>query len=200
MFQVNPIISSNDVRALNRGLREIEPGLVREMRKEIRQIAKPVNDQIKRNIPSEPPMGGMGSPAINRRLGYISQNSGRLVWGFGKKANNTTVSAALKASGRSLTGPLARIILNSPATSMADMAGRANKSRSISREYSYRLRDGSVIKRRHRVTTQGKQMIANLQGKASRFAYPALENKLDAVIREIDKVLEKYYRIANRDN
>jgi hypothetical protein len=83
---------------------------------------------------------------------------------------------------------------------MADMAGRVNRSRPISREYNYRLRDGSIIKRRHRVTTQGQQMIRNLGARASRFAWPALENRLDEVTREIDKVLEKYYRIANRGN
>jgi hypothetical protein len=188
MFQVNPIISSNDVRALNRGLREIEPGLVREMRKEIRQIAKPVNDQIKKNIPAQAPMSGM------------SIGSGRLRWLGDKKPQSTTISNALKASGRSLTGSLVRIIVNSPAASMADMAGRVNRSRPISREYNYRLRDGSIIKRRHRVTTQGQQMIRNLGARASRFAWPALENRLDEVTREIDKVLEKYYRIANRGN
>jgi len=200
MFQNEAIISSNEIRALNRALREIEPSLLREMQKEIRGIAKPINEQIKRNIPAQPPMGGMGNPAINRRLGYISENSGRLAWNAGKKANSTTVSSALKASGRSLTGSLARIVLNSPATSMADMAGRVNRSSSRSREYTVRLRDGSIVRRRHRVTTQGQQMIANLRGKASRYGWAALENKLGDVTREIDKVIEKYYRIANRDN
>ena len=188
MFQITPITSSDDVRALNRALREIEPGLVREMRKEIKSIAKPIEQQIKQNIPAQPPLSGMGI------------GNGRLRWLGDVKPQKTSVSNALKASGRSLTAPLVRIILMSPAVSMADMAGRVNKSRPISREYQYRQRDGSIVRRRHRVTTQGKHMIRNLPGKASRYGWSALENKIDAVEKEIDKVLTKYYRIANRGN
>jgi hypothetical protein len=188
MFQITPITSSDDVRALNRALREIEPGLLREMRKEIRAIAKPIDQQIKQNIPAQAPMSGM---AIG---------NGRLRWLGDVKPNKTSISNSLKAGGRSLTAPLVRVIMLSPAASMADMAGRVNKSRPISREYQYRQRDGSIVRRRHRVTTQGKQMIRNLGAKASRYGWSALENKIDAVEKEIDKVLTKYYRIANRGN
>lgn len=83
---------------------------------------------------------------------------------------------------------------------MADMAGRAggNTSRGVSREYVYRKRNGEIVKRRHRVTTQGRQMISNLSGKASRYGWPALEDRIDSVVREIEKILDKYYRKANR--
>jgi hypothetical protein len=188
MFQITPITSSDDVRALNRALREIEPGLVREMRKEFRAIAKPVEQQIKKNIPAQAPLSGM------------TKGEGRLRWLGDIKPQKTSISSALKASGRSLTAPLVRIVMMSPAVSMADMAGRVNKSRPISREYNYRLRDGSIIKRKHRVTTQGKHMIRNLPGKPSRYGWSALESRIDQVERAIDQVLEKYYRIANRDN
>ena len=97
-----------------------------------------------------------------------------------------------------MTTTLVAIQMNSPAVSMADMAGRVNKTRPVTREYTIRLRNGDIVKRRHRVTTQGKQMIANLGGRASRYGWPAVESQLDAVTREIDKVIEKYYRIANR--
>jgi hypothetical protein len=186
VFNVNPVVSSNDIRALNRALRQIEPGLLREMRKEIRNIAKPVDQQIKRNIPDQAPMRGM---AIG---------NGRLRWFGDTKPDKTKISTAVRASGRSLTTPLAKITIMSPAAGMADMAGRVNKSRPISREYNYRLRDGSIIRRRHRVTTQGQQMIANLGGKASRYGWSALENQIGKVVREIDQVVTKYYNIANR--
>lgn len=179
-------LDSKDIREMNKLLRNIEPGLVKEMRKEIRSIAKPINQQIKSNIPSAPPMRGMG-------LG-----TGRLRWFGDKKPDSTTISNRIKASGRSLTTPLVAIVLNSAAVSMADMAGRVNKTRPISREYTVRLRNGELQKRRHRVTSQGEQMIRNLGGRASRYGWPALENKIDLVEREIDQVIEKYYRIANR--
>jgi hypothetical protein len=156
------------------------------MRKEIRAIAKPVNDQIKANIPKQAPMRGM------------ARGSGRLTWLGDKKPQSTSILNRIKASGRSLTTSLVAIQLNSPAVSMSDMAGRVNKSRPISREYTVRLRDGSIVVRKHRVNGQGKQMIRNLASAASRYGWPALENKIGAVVREIDQVLEKYYRIANR--
>lgn len=204
-------LNSGDVRAMVRKLREIEPDLVKQFRREVKAIAKPVQDQIKQNIPKTAPMSGMGHVIARRGNYYI--NEGRLMWaGNGQrgisasgkvknaKPDSLTLNQAIKPSGRSLTTPIAKIILNSAPVSMADMAGRAggNTSRGISREYTYRKRNGEIVKRRHRVTTQGRQMIANLAGAASRYGWSALENKLGAVEREIDKVLEKYYRIANR--
>jgi hypothetical protein len=68
----------------------------------------------------------------------------------------------------------------------------------MSREYTVRLRDGSIVVRKHRVNGQGKQMIRNLGDSASRYGWPALENRIGAVVRQVDQVLEKYYRIVNR--
>lgn len=180
------LLDSKDLREMNRTLRNMEGNLLKEMRKEIRAIAKPINDQIKTNIPAQAPMRGMAN------------NTGRLSWLGEKKPKSTSILNRLKASGRSLTTTLVAIQLNSPAVSMSDMAGRVNQTRPISREYTVRLRNGDIVKRRHRVTTQGQQMIRNLGSKASRYGWPALEGKIDAVAREIDKVIEKYYRIANR--
>ena len=185
---LKPIIelNSKDIRDMNRQLRAIEPGLLREMRKEIRSIAKPIDQQIKQNIPAQAPMSGM------------AKGNGRLRWFGDKKPKSTTISNRIKSSGRSLTTPLVTIQLNSASVSMSDMAGRVNKSRPMSREYVVRLANGEIQKRRHRVNGQGKSMIRTLGGRASRYGWPALENRIDRVVREIDKVLEKYYRLANR--
>lgn len=182
------LLDSKDIRAMNRTLRNMEGNLLKEMRKEIRTIAKPINQQIQANIPAQAPMSGM------------ERGTGRLTWLGTKKPKSTSILNRIKASGRSLTTTLVAIQLNSPAVSMSDMAGRVNQTRPVSREYTIRLRNGDIVKRRHRVTTQGQQMIRNLGAKASRYGWPALENKLDAVAREIDKVIEKYYQIANRGN
>jgi hypothetical protein len=171
---------------MQKALRQIEPGLLKEMRKEIRAIAKPINQQIKANIPKQAPMSGM------------ARGSGRLTWLGDKKPQSTSILNRIKASGHSLTTPLVAIQLNSASVSMSDMAGRVNKSRPMSREYVVRLANGEIQKRRHRVNGQGKSMIQTLGGRASRYGWPALENRIDRVVREIDKVLEKYYRLANR--
>jgi hypothetical protein len=204
-------LNSKDIRDMNRALREIEPGLLKEMRKDIRQIAKPIEKRMKSNIPSTPPMSGMGA-VVKYKSGNYAINEGRLRWdgqGLNPSAgkmrknyapNSTSISQAIKPSGRSLTTPLVKVIMQSAAVSMADMAGRVNRGRPVSREYVVRLRNGELQKRRHRVTTQGNQFMRNLSGRASRYAWPALENQLSQVEREIDKVIEKYYRIANRGN
>ncbi len=206
MINMRAEVTASDIKRINKMLKEFEPGLLKEIRSEIKAIAKPIDDQIKRNIPSTAPMSGM-SGVVRSSTGNYYINEGRLRWdgaglrGKGVKPNATTISSAVKASGRSMNATIAKIVLRSAAVSMADMAGRVNRSRPISREYEYRQRDGSVVRRRHRVTTQGQQMISNLRslGNASRFGWSALEGKIDSVAREIEtKVLDKYYRKLNR--
>ena len=186
MLNLRHELSASDIKAMNRRLREIEPSLLKQMRKDIKDIAKPVQTQIKQNIPSSAPMSGM------------AKGSGRLSWFGSTKPQTTAIYNRIRASGRSLTTSLVSVAIKSAAVSMADMAGRVNKSRGVSREYTIRLRNGDIVKRKHKVTSQGKQMIRNLKGQASRYGWPALENQLDRVVREIDKVLQKYYDIANR--
>lgn len=219
---LNPILELNsaDVKAMFRKLKDIEPGAVKEFRKEINRIAKPVADQIKLNIPNQPPLSGMGFviSRTSKRTGSQSYvvNEGRLNWqGVGKagislrgKATNPkslTISNAIRPSGRSLTTPIAKVIINSPAVSMADMAGRKGSGNvgTRSREYVYRKRNGEIVKRRHAVNGQGRHMIRELTsryGKASRFGWPALEKQVDDVAREIDKVLQKYFNKAFGDS
>jgi hypothetical protein len=199
-------VSAQDIKRINKALRLVEPELLKEIRTKIRSIAKPIETQIKKNIPTSPPMSGMGGVVFNKKTGNYSINEGRLRWdGAGLRAsrsvkpNATSITSAIKASGRSLTTSLAKIVVRSPAVSMADMAGRANKSRGISREYVYRNRAGELVKRRHRVTTQGKKFIENLAGKASRYGWPALEAKIDDVAKQLEtEVLDNYYRKLNR--
>jgi hypothetical protein len=219
---LNPILELNsaDVKAMLRKLKDIEPNGVKEFRQEINRIAKPVADQIKLNIPNQPPLSGMGfvisrTSKLTRVQSYVI-NEGRLNWqGTGKQGlslkgkgtgpKSLTISSAIKASGRSLTTPIAKVIINSPAVSMADMAGRKSNGNmgTRSREYVYRKRNGEIVKRRHRVNGQGRAMIQELTsryGKASRFGWPALEKQIDDVAREIDKVLQKYFNKAFGDN
>ena len=198
-------VSAQDIKRINAALKLVEPELLKEIRGEIKAIAKPIENQIKVNIPNRPPMSGMGGVVRDKKTGNYYINEGRLRWdGAGLRASKavkpdaTSVTAG-KATGRSLTTSLARITLRSPSVSMADMAGRVNQSRPLSREYTIRLRNGDIVKRRHRVTTQGKKFIENLAGAASRYGWPALEGKIDEVAREIEtKVLDKYYRKLNR--
>lgn len=203
-------LDAGDVKAMLKRLKDIEPGLVKEYRKEIKRIAQPVVAQMKINIPKQPPMSGMGFviKRTSKATGVTSYsiNEGRLNWlGTGRvdgksknfRPTDLQVSSAIKLSGRSATTPIAKIIMKSAAVSMTDMAGRKARGKygSKSREYTYRKRNGELVKRRHTVNGQGVNMIRVLQsrnGSASRFGWPALENKIDQVARDIDQILQKY--------
>lgn len=204
-------LSSADIKALLKKLDSMEGDLAREFRKEVRAIAKPIEEEIKRLIPNEPPLSGMGyvikreSP-ITRQISY-STNEGRLNWqgtgrhGGGKGKNKgpkgTRITTGIRESRYSLTTSIAKIILESPAVSMADMAGRGPGGRNGKRTdaYPYRKRNGEIIMRRHLINGQGTNFINRLReryGQASRFGWRALEGKIDQTTREIDKIIQKY--------
>jgi hypothetical protein len=211
---LNPVLelTSSDVKLMIKKLKDIEPDALKRYRAEIKRIAKPIADQIQQQIPDRPPLSGMGF-VINRtskrtgRQSYVI-NNGRLNWqGTGnyeksvklvRGPKSVQVSSAIKPSGKSLTTPIAKVIVMSPAVAMADMAGSGSSGKSgvKSREYPYRKRNGEIVMRRHRVNGQGKNMIEYLQqrhGTASRFAWSGLERRIDDAAREIDKILQTYF-------
>lgn len=203
-------VNSADVKALLKKLDQIEEKGAAKFRAKLKKIAEPIVKEIKQRIPEQPPLSGMGymitresrvtgrvSTVINRgRLNWLTQNTydppGR---GMKKGPGAVGFSSAIKPSGKSLTTPIAKIILNSPALAMTDMAGRASsgKSGARSREYTYRKRNGEIVRRRHTVNGQGRNMIQVLNqrfGRASRFGWAGLEKQIDDASKEIDKLLQ----------
>jgi len=206
-------MDANDIRNLQRELKDTEPNLLNEFRRELKKIAKPVNQQIKANINSQEEIRGMQKIVLSKKNVTVSNNEGRLRWGrqgtrglitakAGKssQADGTSISSSLKSGSRSLTATLLSIRINNPGVAMADMAGRNGPGgrRGMSREYTYRKRNGDIVKRRHKVTTQGAELIAKLGGKPSRYGWSALEARFDDVQREVNKVIETYYKKTNR--
>jgi hypothetical protein len=136
-------------------------------------------------------------------------NRGRLNWqtqdtydppgkNMKRGAKSVSFSSAIRPSGKSLTTSIAKIILNSPALAMSDMAGRASSGRSggKSREYTYRKRNGELVRRRHNLNGQGKKMIEVLNqrfGSASRFGWKGLEAEIDKASKEIDDLLQEAF-------
>lgn len=204
-------LSSADIKAMLKKLDSIQPGLAKEFRDKVRKIAQPIEAEIKRLIPNEPPLSGMGyvirrENQITGNISY-STNEGRLNWqGTGKHGGGggknkgpkaTRITTGIKESRYSLTTSIAKIILESPAVSMADMAGRGPGGRNGKRTnaYPYRKRNGEIIMRRHMINGQGTNFIAKLReryGQASRFGWRALEGKIDQTAREIDKIIQEY--------
>jgi hypothetical protein len=210
---IKPIyeLSSADIKAMIKKLDTMEGDLARKFRQRVRDIAKPIEAEIKRLIPNEPPLSGMGyvikrENQISGSISY-STNEGRLNWqGTGKHAGGsgknkgpkaTSIRTGIRESRFSLTTSIAKIILESPAVSMADMAGRGPGGRNGKRTnaYPYRKRNGEIIMRRHMINGQGTNLINKLReryGSASRFGWRALEGKIDETAREIDKIIQEY--------
>jgi hypothetical protein len=175
-----------DVKGLVRDLKNLDPDLKKAMLKEYRKIAKDPNELIKKAIPVTAPMSGM-SP---------EKNHGRSAWGAVKKPDATSIRFRTSGSRKYKVTSLASIWVLSPMTAIADVAGKGSgvPTRSETRPY---IRNGKM--RSHKVTTQGRNMIAVLrERRKSNFVYPAVEKSLPSVEREIKLILDKYAAKVNR--
>jgi hypothetical protein len=175
-----------NIRQLTKDLNELEPGLKNRMVREAKEPAKPLISAIRRVIPSTAPLSGMSK----------ANNSGRLAWGAGRKADNVVAKFRAGRSRRTAITPLVSIWVQSPMTAIADVAGKGNmrKAKPVTNEYAYK--DGT---RRHRVTSQGQTMVNKLRERnQSNFVYPAVEDALPNAEREIKLVIDKYARMVNR--
>jgi hypothetical protein len=193
-------ISAQEIRALKRDLKEIEPSLQRQFVKDIKIIGSEAAKPIKQAIRRVQPLSGM-------RFNY-----GPTGWGRGKPIDSTTVRSKLKTGGRSLNTSLVSVAVNSPAVAITDMAGRSGayvgqgRKRTGRTPVVRRTADGSLIAYARRTPAEaGRKFIQNLNAAAgilkrgaSRIAWPSVEKDLPNYEKRIDGVIESYYRTANR--
>jgi hypothetical protein len=181
----------------------VQPGSIRELRKDIRRIAEPAVSAIRSNLPSSAPLSGMNHYGRTRFAGA--------------KVN---AQLDLRAHRLSNTHSLVRIQVISPGDAVgleiADMAGRKMGMIGPSLPYQYKGRgriggsgrqsptkSRSVVRRgnsrpfQYRINGQGKAMVENLGGVASRYVYPALAGKVNGIADDMLKTLESY---SNRIN
>jgi hypothetical protein len=177
-------------------LNKLDKDYVKELRKDFRNIAKPVQASIRKAIPSKakPPLSQM------RQVHF-----GRLAWGskFGAGAKPAksvliqTPSTRSKKARRFDTYAIARLQVGSPATVLFDMAGRKNyqagrRGNTPVYDYMYTINGNKVPgKRKHKVTplafAKGLSMASGkLQPRASRVIWPAAERALPQARAQID--------------
>ena len=171
---------------------------VSELRKEFKKIARPVQLEVKKAIPNKgkPPLSGM------KQVHF-----GRLAWGssYGKGAKPSKsvlvqVPNTRKRKYRGKDIAIARIQVQSPATVLADMAGRksntkARKGLTPKYDYMYTINGQKVPgKRQHRVSPWN--FVTNISGGkyikqsyASRFVWPAALKALPQARREMEEVI-----------
>jgi hypothetical protein len=176
------IVKFYGVKETIREMRKIEPEMLKDMRKSIRQITQPVVIAIKSNSPKVAPLSGM---AHNGRSGYTPPKVGIQITpgarsGFGKTTANL-VAITASGSGKQY------------GFEIADMAGRANNAGKYTQTRKFvDPRTGNIVRRK--INGQGANMIRVLNsryGPASRFVYKNLEDKLPAIRREVANVIER---------
>ena len=195
--------SVQDIRKLQRKLKDIRPSLRTEFLREVKAIGKEPEKAIRNAIPSDPPLSGM-NPATRGR-------NATLQWGKVSKgaksggAKATTIRFRTQSGGNSLTTTLLGIRVNSAASSVADYAGRSGRyigkgykgsgfSKPIRRTYS----DGaqSVEFRRKATAVGGQSFIRNLNDKLgnrpSRMAWKAVEKSLPQTSKSLQFVIDKW--------
>ena len=163
-------------------LKQVEPELWKQLRADIRTIAKPAVSAIKSNVPSIAPLSGMNG-------------NGRVSWSPVKSIVSITPAQRSRAFG-STTSNLAAIISKGSAGQgmvIADMAGKTGRQRRTeTRPYPYK---GGT--RTHKVNGQGQAMIRNLPNKPSRFVYPAIERQLPAIRAGVASSIESMAKTIN---
>jgi hypothetical protein len=196
-------IKVQGVKEMLQLLDAVQPGSIKELRKDIRQIAEPAVSAIRSNLPSSSPLSGMNHYGRTRFAG--AKVSAQLL--LGKSIYSDTI-------------PLVRLQVESPGDAVgleiADMAGRKTMMNGPALLYEYKGRgrvggsgrqkptkSRSVVRRgqtqafQYRITGQGKGMTDNLGGIPSRYIYPALAGKVDNIAADMLKTIEKYSEKIN---
>ena len=196
-------IKVQGVREMIQLLDAVQPDSVKELRKEIRQIAQPVMSAIKSNLPSTSPLSGMNHYGRTRFAG--AQVKAELAFGN---------------SIRNQTRGLVTLVVQSPGDAVgleiADMAGRKTMMHGPALTYEYKgvgrvggsgrqrptksrkvVRRGQTKEFSYRITGQGKGMTDNLGGIPSRYVYPALAGKENELAADMQKTLDKYAQKIN---
>jgi hypothetical protein len=193
--------SVQEIRTLQKKLKEIEPKLRTEFMREVKAIGKTPEKAIKNAIPSESPLSGMDPAGRGRNA--------TLQWGKTKKgkggAKSTTIRFRTKAGGKSLNTTLLGIRVNSAASSVADMAGRSGssigagyKGSGMSKPIVRTYADGgqSVVFQRRATKQAGQAFISNLNSRLSsnpsRMAWKAVEKELPAISKSVQYVVDKW--------
>lgn len=177
------IIKFYGVKETVKLMRQVEPQMLKDMRKNIRQIAQPALSQIKANSPKVAPLSGMAglgrtaytTPKINIRITPSAKS-----YGFGSTTSNL-VAITATGQGRQV------------GFDIADMAGRANNPGKYAQTRPFvDPRTGQTVRRR--INGQGENLIRVLNQRsktASRYVYKGLEDKLPEIRREVSRVIDR---------
>ncbi len=200
--------SVTDIRELQKRLKSINPKLRTQLLRDAKAPAMAVVQRVKPAINAVTPLSGM-------TRGRLNWNSSIDAKGKAHAADDVKVQFRTRSSGYSETTSLVRVKVGSPAVVMADMAGKSGRfvgagyrGTGRTREYPYKggtrshAVNGDGIRPERlgprKFGSQGKALLANLGGAASRYVWPAAESSIPAVKAQIEQVLRNAYSQINR--
>jgi len=184
-----------DARAILRELNNLEPGLRKQLVRDLKKIAQPMVSDVKAVIPKTSPISGMSS---------ANNPNGRLQWERGRYGKNQTVVkpdnviarfSSSRSNRRAVTS-LFSVWARNPAVNMVGLAGKGSYSSryATTREYPYK---GGY--RRHRNNGQGQALIRQVSSRGFfNFFYRAAEKSMPDVEREVKLVWESYAKLVER--
>lgn len=194
-----------DAKPVLKALNQLEPGLRKQMLKEMKAITKPTVNQIQKVIPSTAPMSGMsvsrtGTSMDDRK--FNNNPTGRLSWTGGKYKNkviapdNVIPRFSSGRSRRTAVTSLFGIWLRSPGVAMVATAGRGSGRAKYATTREYPYKGGS---RKHRNNGQGEALIRKVKSSGLyNFFYKAGEASVPGMEGEVKLVWEKYSKIVSR--
>ena len=169
-------------------MRQVQPEMLTQLRKDIRKIANPAVTAIKSTTPSVSPFAGRTKDGMS--------HNGKTAW------SGVSVSVSITPGQRSkgfasTTANLAAIVSTGKnkqfGFNIVDMAGKTGKIRSGGRTRPYQ-RNGKTMT--HALNGQGAG-LNTLPKKPSRYVYPAIESKLPAIYAEVANSIEVASQIIN---
>lgn len=197
-------IEITDIRNAERMLKDLDQNYLKEFRKDIRAIAKPVQREIKAGITytkANPPISGMKQVHFGRVAWGTDYSSGGPA---PKPIKSALIQRTPQKAMRKGTKSIVRVVVGSAGTVLADMAGSGNMRKSIegqiTREYDYMYSSGPG-KRRHRVNGQGIAFVSALNVRygrqSSRFVWDSALKAGPEVRKELDEIITKYNNRLN---
>lgn len=192
------VIEISNLKQMLDELSKINEDTRKIFRRRFREIGTPIQTEIRDGIRAN----RLGTPGSMRGFGK-KVIPGRVTWGTGKPATSAIISMP-RLSTRKDGMPIAKITVGSPATVIADMAGKsnratANKARTAIYPYSLSAKG----ERSHKISSVGsRKFIQNLDsklgGKASRVVYPSAEKALPKARVEMELAFDFMANEVNR--
>jgi hypothetical protein len=168
---------------------------IRETLAEIREVDRDLFFAIRAHMKRTGDLLGnrviTSSPVTGPTSGFRNHR-GRTAWKPG--TFNTVVSGRNARKGATGATPLLSVKFGGAALNIADMAGKKNQVRKPVTEFY----DWRGTRRRHSVTTQGKEMIKALGRRPSRYIWAEAEGQLPMIQMSVLAGVEEYMAGVNR--